>query len=236
MTNALRTFLSSIINIYTDRIKNPFFGAFFFSWVACNWSSILILLFSDFSIETKIGGIKSESGLLLGFIIPLLSALFMSWFFPSISDWIIARQSKPILKSMRRYSIRKESSLLRKIKTEKLRAKADAAYEREMSNQELEIQKILEKIKESQGIILEKDNEIKELKLNQAELKKSFERESAQCEYYKRNYETGMAAEKNIYEKYSNLFQGNEAGVIMVRDGMDSHLKELDLKLKMSKL
>lgn len=50
----------SIKSHLDDRLKSPFAGAFVLSWVACNWQALLLLAFSESSIEERIKVLLSE--------------------------------------------------------------------------------------------------------------------------------------------------------------------------------
>ncbi|MUV13486.1 hypothetical protein [Noviluteimonas gilva] len=49
----LQSLLGSLQSHFTDRLKSPFGGAFIVAWLAVNWKAILILAFSDTSIEAR---------------------------------------------------------------------------------------------------------------------------------------------------------------------------------------
>ena len=46
--------LQNLKQTINERIKNPFIGAFFISWVIINWRPIFIILFSHDEIYNKI--------------------------------------------------------------------------------------------------------------------------------------------------------------------------------------
>lgn len=68
-----------------ERIRNPFLGSFLISWIIYNWNSLLILLFSNKTIEDKINTIKpKEIFYVSGFWMPILFATIYVLFIPYI--------------------------------------------------------------------------------------------------------------------------------------------------------
>ena len=69
--------LQNLKQTINERIKNPFIGAFFISWVIINWRPIFIILFSHDEIYNKIGVIdKNYSDWHNYFLWPILIAIF----------------------------------------------------------------------------------------------------------------------------------------------------------------
>ncbi|WP_145548537.1 hypothetical protein [Yersinia massiliensis] len=139
-----------------ERVKSPVVGALFFSWIAFNWDNILVMLFSASTVEDKIVMIKDNSTIFTAIIWPIVSAAFISIALPVISAMVIWAQNKPTMFSMGKYAIRNDAILDRKIATEKKRAQADIAYEREKTGEQEIIQRMredIEKSKEKSGII-----------------------------------------------------------------------------------
>ncbi|WP_442801392.1 hypothetical protein [Serratia rubidaea] len=209
------------------------FGAFIFSWVAFNWESILILLLSNYPIEVKIGAIKSNLNILTGLLYPFASSFSLCFVLPNINYLIIKLQNKPIIKSINKYNNRKEETLAGIVKTEKLKARSESAYDEELEAIKLDKQEIREKIKDSEDRILEKDNKIEILEDEIKNLEKKLEKESQDREYYKRNYSTNQDAGRRIYEKYPYLFQPDEAGVIMEKVYTNEYMRKyIDEKIQ----
>lgn len=132
-----------------ERVKSPVVGALFFSWIAFNWDNILVMLFSAATIENKIVMIKDNSTIFTAIIWPVVSAAFISMVLPVISAMVIWGQNKPTMFSMGKYAIRNDAILDRKIATEKKRAQADIAYEREKTGEQEIIQRMREDIEKS---------------------------------------------------------------------------------------
>ncbi|CNE70983.1 hypothetical protein [Yersinia kristensenii] len=151
-----------------ERIKSPVIGALCFSWLVFNWDNILTILFSTATIEVKIGMVKANSTILTTMVWPILSTGLITILLPTISAVVIWIQNKPTMFSMEKYAIRNDAILDRKIETEKKRARADIAYDREKTGEEEKIQKMREDIeisKEKTGeITKEKDELITEKK------------------------------------------------------------------------
>ncbi|CFQ87925.1 MULTISPECIES: hypothetical protein [Yersinia] len=146
-----------------ERVKSPVVGALFFSWIAFNWDNIIVMLFSAATVEDKIVMIKDNSTIFTAIIWPIVSAAFISIALPVISAMVIWAQNKPTMFSMGKYAIRNDAILDRKIATEKKRAQADIAYEREKTGEQEIIQRMredIEKSKEKTGEITKEKDEL----------------------------------------------------------------------------
>lgn len=82
----MKELLQSIFKTAEERIKNPFIGAFFSSWIIFNWKPVFLMIFSSKNIEEKITFIDenftSTSNLL---IFPLITAVFYVLILPYLS-------------------------------------------------------------------------------------------------------------------------------------------------------
>lgn len=161
-----------------ERIKSPIVGAFVFSWLFFNWKTILILLFSDSKVEDKID-IISKYITLESLLYPAIFSIVYSLAIPVISvvvEWCLKKVS---INSIELAYAKKNIGLIKKKDSEKLRADADIAYERQKTGAEKEIQEMRENItksKEREGILVkERESAINEkneiLKINE-DLKK----------------------------------------------------------------
>lgn len=89
----MRELLNTFLDTTKERIKNPFIGAFIFSFVAFNWKPIFIILFGSQTIQDKIKIVESEyTGLLYNLWLPILFALFYVLILPYIM-WLFDRIS-----------------------------------------------------------------------------------------------------------------------------------------------
>lgn len=76
--------IKDFLDTAKERLKNPFSGAFLYSFLIFNWRPILFLIFSDASIEHKIVDINYEYCTWSAIIIPLCMALFYTLLLPVI--------------------------------------------------------------------------------------------------------------------------------------------------------
>lgn len=236
MLDFFKELFSAMRATAVERVKSPILGAFAFSWIAFNWESILTLLFSKQIIEVKICAIKAISTLENTLYAPFLMSLAITIILPWLSSLMIFVQNKPILQSMEMYRKRNNNILEGRIYTERLRAKAEIAYEREKKELELEQQKLDEKIKESQDKILEKDNKIEELTNRIIELDKTLADEKYNRNSFEGQYNSVMQRGNDLINKYPYLLRGDEAGVIMVDHDAAKHLNELNSKIENNQL
>ncbi|AIN19265.1 hypothetical protein CH54_1414 [Yersinia rochesterensis] len=163
MLDFFKEIFTSTRSTVAERVKNPVVGALFFSWIAFNWDNILVMLFSAATVEDKIVMIKDNSTIFTTIYWPMASAVFILIALPLISAAVIWGQNKPTMFSMGKYAIRNDAILDRKIETEKKRARADIAYDREKTGEEEKIQKMREDIeisKEKTGEITKEKDEL----------------------------------------------------------------------------
>lgn len=142
MLDFFKELMSAFKSTAVERVKNPFIGAFCFSWVAFNWRSILVVLFSGKSIEEKIEWINTNSNLVHALIYPAILSGLILGVLPLVSALVMWVQDKPLGFVMRKYMERDEQTLDRKIGVEKKRALASVAFKRVVADEELEIQRL----------------------------------------------------------------------------------------------
>ncbi|RJE74495.1 hypothetical protein [Reichenbachiella sp. MSK19-1] len=90
----MRDLINTFLDTTKERIKNPFIGAFFLSWIAFNWKPILIMLFSSDGIVDKIEFVENEhTNLIFNLWLPLVFATFyvallpyLMWLFDKVSS------------------------------------------------------------------------------------------------------------------------------------------------------
>lgn len=101
----MRELLNTFLDTTKERIKNPFIGAFIFSFVAFNWKPIFIILFASKTIQEKIKIVELEyTGLLYNLWLPILFALFyvlilpyIMWLFDRISSKAVVGRKENVL-------------------------------------------------------------------------------------------------------------------------------------------
>jgi hypothetical protein len=133
--------LSEIPQSIRDRLSAPLFGSFFISWIAFNWETVLILLFSNKVIEAKIYTFQ-QTELSTGLYLPLISGTVISLLYPAISYipyWISTtfegmKLKKAIEESGKRLIDRSEAIDLR----DKIDKKSEEIYQLKISREEAE--------------------------------------------------------------------------------------------------
>ncbi len=152
-----------------ERIRNPLLFSFIISWLIYNWKSILILVFSDLSIEKKIETIKPKDGFAEpGFFWPLLVALLFVIVLPYIlhltdlaTNDSFERRKKQT--SERRVSVLKHSieEVKAEVELEKLRMeyKDVTALNERLKTLEEENDKLEKEVIEAKKISKEEENQ-----------------------------------------------------------------------------
>lgn len=171
MLDFIRDIFSAFRQTSLERIKSPFLGAFVFSWVAFNWQAILILIFSDRTIEKRLVSINESydiGSFLLG---PICTSILISFLLPQINKLVTRIQDKPNSDTI-------ELTLSSKIKIAQLQqsiaeleAKKKLADKREEKNIDANIDAIKDDNKKLTDKLNSYEMEILELKSSLSESK-----------------------------------------------------------------
>ncbi|WP_368900366.1 hypothetical protein [Mixta calida] len=127
MLDIFKEMLASAKKTSTERITNPFYGVFIFTWLAFNWEPIAIFIFSDMKMENRVGYINSAYPFQT--FSPLVISILLTFSFPYLTKLIISAQSKIVIKTTRIWAARELNILKAAIAVDKIRAKKDKTYE-----------------------------------------------------------------------------------------------------------
>lgn len=144
MLDFIKELLASLKKTSTERISNPFYGVFIFTWLAFNWEAVAILLFSDLHMQERVRFINSAYPLM--YIYPFISSVVLTFILPWCTEKITFFQSKSLSRTSSLLAIRKKKMLTADISVERFRAKKDVAYERYKVGAEKEVQSMKEEI------------------------------------------------------------------------------------------
>jgi hypothetical protein len=189
MWDTIKEIYLSVNKTSGDRIKSPFYGVYVFTWLAFNWESVAIFIFSDMKMENRVSFINSAYP--FSFIIPLIISVLLTIFLPFINEWFSKVQSKPLSKTSLIMSQRKRKALLADISVERVRARRDVTYDRHRVGAEKEVQvmreaiassaertgKLTEELDLAHNTIFNLEIEIKNLSNNCNLLKEALEKE-----------------------------------------------------------
>ena len=78
-----------------ERVKSPFLGAFVFSWIAFNWQALVILLFSEKTVEKRLGIINDYYDVGSFVLGPICTSILITFLLPQINKIITKIQDKP---------------------------------------------------------------------------------------------------------------------------------------------
>lgn len=267
-----------------ERVKNPFIGAFAFSWIGFNWQVIAILLFSNVDVIERVKYIKNNYDV-GGFVLaPALTAIVICIILPEANKLFTKLQKKPINETVDILMQSKIDIAGKQLEIADIEAKKQLAHKREERNIEENIEAIrrelqetkdlneslkIENISSKDAIKSEREN-VSKLTKNLTDIQISLSEEKisreklleeinnkqreindikhikSQWDRMEPTYLANMELAKetledknrqiaeitkrgdDIIKKYPNLFQPDEAGVIMVRQYADEKLQELD--------
>ncbi|MDO2452870.1 hypothetical protein [Enterobacter asburiae] len=193
MWETIKEIYLSVKKTSTDRIKSPFYGVFILTWVAFNWQPIAIVLFSNLTMEDRIGFINAIYPFQLWW--PLGVSAVLAYALPFINEKFTYFQSKPISRTAVVLAIRRKRALVADISVEKYRAKRDVTYDRNVAGAEKEIQSMREENLASKKRMGEINAEIEMLKselasahTSLAQTKENADRFSAEASSYHKKF------------------------------------------------
>lgn len=232
MLQYLTDFKNTIRYSVLERVSNPIFAAFSFSWIAFNWQVILILFFSEQSIEIKIGAILSLGGWWTSIIFPSLSAFFYVTVMPHFVEYAYKFQSGPFKRSQDKLADRIDNALRRKVKTEILRAEADIAYDRKTTDSEKDLEKLrldINSLKSQNG---EKEKEVNDL----SERNEKFKLANEQLMLEKQNLSNSIERLKELQNTHSQQYNQSLADMKSMRLSTLKLIDSLDDLLRMNNM
>ncbi|EJD6400492.1 hypothetical protein M0H77_RS09965 [Providencia rettgeri] len=221
MKEEAKEIVQAVTEAAKDRIKNPVMATFVISWCVFNWSSLLVLIFGNDSIQQKV---------------QIASVAFSdksSWLIPIFFTATYLFINKPLNLVFQKAMVGfdyismaiEHSKKIKELELEKeresLRAEKDMAYEDTKTNKEKEIQEMKEQItvsKDKEGALTREIDELKkEKEFNRNEMNELQKTNSKQQEKVNE-----LFLENEKLTKYLEL-HGNAA--------KDKEIRELTLKL-----
>ncbi|MCV3771456.1 hypothetical protein [Enterobacter sp. RD4-1-1] len=199
-----------------ERVKNPFLGAFVFSWIAFNWQALVILLFSERTIEKRLGIINDHydiGSFLLG---PICTSILITFLLPQINKIITKIQDKPNSDTI-------ELTLNSKIKIAEL----------QQSIAEIEARKKLADKKEEKYIeesiyrIKEENSKLNEKVLSKELVIKDLNTKLSNAIIEENNYKSLLNVEKD------SKLKAEQAALRMSKDNstLNSNIRDLEIRI-----
>ncbi|MDT0689361.1 hypothetical protein RM549_06160 [Salegentibacter sp. F188] len=187
----------SLFEVSSERLRNPLLFSFFISLLIINWKSVLILLFSESSIEKRIFFVEDNYlNIYTSLVVPLLIALvytFLQDLFMRIVEKVTYR----------------EINKRREIKNQHLLDKIGRKFERDKKELKFENQK--SELLREQNINLQIDNykkEISNLQEKNAQLNKRNEEHLKKIEEAQKENARLFSIANNA--EWKNLFENGE--------------------------
>ncbi|WP_313698178.1 hypothetical protein [Pantoea sp.] len=186
MLDFIKELLASLKKTSTERISNPFYGVFIFTWLAFNWEAVAIIFFSDLPMQERVRFINSAYPLM--YILPFISAVILTLVLPWCTEKVTYFQSRFLSRTSSLLAIRRKKMLIADISVERFRAKKDVTYDRHKVNAQKEIQDMKEAIITSTERTGELTKELDDAKITIEILnRKIFSEKSALDEALRRN-------------------------------------------------
>ena len=156
---SLKELLKSILSTSSERIKNPFIGAFAVSWLIFNWKPLLILVFADLKLIQRIQLVDSQySKIGDNLIWPLIVAVsymvilpYLMFALDSLSKWAIRGRKKDFVKSTVEDLVDRQLIVIEEVRLEKLKSDSKDIEDlnekvRELKNQNSELKELNDRL------------------------------------------------------------------------------------------
>lgn len=169
----MKEFFDSLLLTSKDRLKNPLIGAFIISWIVFNWKPLLILFFSDKSIEEKIYLVSPNGFWEAGFWVPLIIAVLYLILMPYVL--VLLEKTTDDSFYRRRDNFRKrrlaELKASREIVREEVELERLKAESKDVAELNESVQKLKAQIEESDAVIREQGSIIENLELENSSMR-----------------------------------------------------------------
>ncbi|EIM8482249.1 hypothetical protein [Serratia marcescens] len=163
MLDFIKDIFSAFKQSSIERIKNPFVGAFVFSWLGFNWQILAIILFSEKDVIERIEYIKKHYDVGDFILAPLLTTVLICVLLPLANKVFTKYQSKPISETTDILMQSKIDIAEKQLQIADIEAKKKLAVKREERNIEEGIESIKKDIKNELEKNKEMTDEINEL-------------------------------------------------------------------------
>ncbi|MEN4214132.1 hypothetical protein [Serratia marcescens] len=147
MLDFIKDILSAFRQSSIERIKNPFVGAFVFSWLGFNWQVLAIILFSKKDVIERIDYIKDHYDVGHFILAPALTTIVICIILPLANKAFTKFQSKPIRETTDILMQSKIDIAENQLKIADIEARKKLAIKREERNIEEGIESIKKEIK-----------------------------------------------------------------------------------------
>jgi len=202
---AIRELFFSVYRNFSERLTNPFIGAFLIAFLVCNWRALFIFLWGVKNIETVIFQMKSHSDLHSLLLYPIAFALFYVALFPWVAYVLQMTQEVP----------------------NKLRHKAQADAQTARLDDKIGVAKKeieLEKVREYTDL-KEKQNQLEEIK---KKLLQNFETLKSDVEQTRSQAQAASSG----WENRTKTLDGMERNWTSKEKNLDAKLKQIESQLK----
>ncbi|MBH3177343.1 hypothetical protein [Serratia ureilytica] len=95
MLDFIKDIFSAFKQNSIERIKNPFIGAFVFSWIGFNWQALAVLLLSEKDITKRLTYINETHNIGSFLLGPICTTILICWMLPEINKFFTRLQNKP---------------------------------------------------------------------------------------------------------------------------------------------
>lgn len=196
----------------TERIRSPIIGTFFFSWLAFNWKTLVILVLSKKNIEDTIDYINSRTEISLLIFYPLALTVFVCFVLPWFNMFVTKYQKVPNSGTIGLLLDAKISTGIKRQELAEIKAREDLAkfkVEKEIENNIEQIKSanldLEDKVTLLEVDIAEKAETINDLKVKRDTLTNAQEADASTIEELKNEVETQKIEIKDLSRFINDL-------------------------------
>lgn len=227
MLDFIKDIFSSFRQSSIERIKNPFVGAFVFSWLGFNWQILAIITFSKKDIIERVDYIKAHYDVGHFILAPSLTTIAICIILPWANKIFTKLQSKPISDTTSILMQAKIDIAEKQLQIANFEAKKKLAEKREERNIEEDIESKNIKL---DNAIKEKNNALEEISL----LRESLRNEKSDASLFRQdnsNLKQSLINEQKLYSELAKITAEKDKNISDLQREINK-IAEENLKLK----
>lgn len=227
MLDFIKDIFSSFRQSSIERIKNPFIGAFVFSWLGFNWQVLAIIIFSKKDIIERVDYIKVHYDVGHFILAPSLTTIAICIILPWANKIFTKLQSKPISDTTSILMQAKIDIAEKQLQIADFEAKKKLAEKREERNIEEDIESKNIKL---DNAIKEKNDALEEINL----IRESLRNEKSDASLFRQensNLKQSLVNEQKIYSELTKITEEKDKNILDLQIKTNK-IAEENLKLK----
>lgn len=227
MFDFIKDIFSSFRQSSIERIKNPFVGAFVFSWLGFNWQVLAIIIFSKKDVIERVDYIKAHYDVGHFILAPSLTTIAICIILPWANKIFTKLQSKPISDTTSILMQAKIDIAEKQLQIADFEAKKKLAEKREERNIEEDIESKNTKL---DNALKEKNDTLEEISL----LRENLRSEKSDASLFRQensNLKQSLINEQKLYSELTKITAEKDKNISDLQIKINKIVEE-NLKLK----